>query len=258
MKYMVSTKVPKSQVEPPVNPDVGHDDDQHVTVLIGEDLSELKNVDELEDGQPSVSTESLGAQVVATECATCEPRNEYPPCVSRVIDADGNARISIVLGQPERTKWLATVIGLLDSASENDQVDITIVDCPRCDDLYSHRSLLSSIDRCRANVITHAGCLSNIGDIALWLAGDELRWSKKMTAIFTRQQFAGYGGDIRDLVGKSKDAEFSFKEYRDYISKRGLFTRAELDTMYETRGMLTLFRDVLEARVTGLKQVTDD
>jgi len=258
MKYTFS-----AQAKPKAETKVGHDDDQHVTILMGEDLTALTDVDDLEDGQPSASTESLEATVPTPvkgdgPCSGQCQEQQYPPCVTRVIDTEGNARISIFLGNLERTKWLAHVIGLIDSASEKDTIHLTLVDSGFGDSVYNCRSLLSAISRCHATVITHAGFLTSLGDVALWLSGDQLRWSKKMTAIFVRQLTYGYGGDIRDLVSKGRDAETSFKEFSDYIAKRGLFTKAELNQMYETRGMLSLSGQTLEARMANLKQVTEE
>jgi len=251
MKFVAkNATLVKAQQEPTA----GHDDDQHEITLIGDDLTALKEISELEDGQPSASTEGLAPQAAVTDC--CEPGQgprPAPMCVSRVIDADNAQRIHVVLGFAERTKWLATVIGIMDSASEKDTIDITINDCPMVDNVYSTRSLLSAIDRCRATVITHAGALTSLGDIALWLSGDQLKWSKHMSVVFVRQQGFGFGGDIRDYVGKAKDAYDSFREFRDFIAARGLFTGEEIDKMYETRGMLSLFGRELEARINGLK-----
>ena len=255
MKFAVKNRV-QAKTATPVKT-AGHDDDQHEVTLIGDDLSALKEVNELGDGQPSASTENLAAAAPSADCGDQgQCGNRYPMCASRVIDEEsGVAHISIILGIPERTKWLANVVGLIDSASEKDVIDITIDPSPVLNNVYSVRSLLSAVERCRATVITHAGALESLGDVALWLSGDEVRWSKHMTAIFVRQQRYGYSGDIRDFMGKADDAKTSFKEFRDYISARGLFTTAEMNEMFETRGMLALFGRELEARMGGLKQV---
>lgn len=252
MKFTVKNVVPPKAQQ---DTTAGHDDDQHEITLIGDDLTALKEVGTIEDGQPSAATESLEAQT-PTDCGGDQGQcSQRPMCVSRVIGTDNSQRIHVVLGFAERTKWLATVIGIMDSASEKDTIDITITDCPLLDNVYSTRSLLSAIDRCRATVITHAGALTTLGDIALWLSGDQLKWSKHMSVVFVRQQGFGFGGDIRDYVGKAQNAYDSFREFRDFIAARGLFTGEELDHMYETRGMLSLFGRELEARVNGLKEV---
>ena len=255
MKYSL-----KAKAQQPEPASVGHDDDQHETVLFGEDLAALKDISDLPDGQPEGSTESLNAGIEPKNGFTasqgnCEER-VLPPCVSRVIDVNGSARISIVLGPVERSKWLGQVIGLIDSASEKDVVDITICAnysgvCDTC----SYRSLLSSINRCKASVITHAGILTTVNDVVLWLSGDVLKWSKSMTCIFMRQQCVGNMGDIADFDQSARDAIDSFKEYSQYIEARGLFTSEELKTMYETRGLLCLFGNELEARLANLKPV---
>ena len=262
MKFAIksaATPKPKAQ-EPAPDPNAGHHDDDQTSVLFGEDLTALKEVGTLEDGQPSAATESLTVEGLeqkdkkVTACAEHSCGQVAPPCMSRVIDDQGNARIHIVLGMPERNKWLGQIIGLIDSASENDVVDITIDACG-CDSGYSNRSLLSAVERCKGTVITHAGFLTSVADVALWLAGDVLKWSKHMTAIMMRQQVFGYGGDVRDFVAKAEDAKTNFQEFSAYISERGLFTAAELSKMYETRGMLSLSGQELDARMAKLKHV---
>lgn len=238
---------------------VDHDDDQHETVLFGEDDTLLKSVSDLEDGQPEGSTEGLKDKSAPQDdlIAMCQCEEGCSkPCMSRVIDTNGSARIVIILGDRERNKWLDQIVALIDSASEKDVVDITI--SPNVDgvcDTIEHRSLLSAIDRCKASVITRAGALTTVGDVALWLSGDRLQYSKKMTAIFMRQPLTGYGGDIADYERHNDAALQSYREYSSYIIARGLFTKEEMDNMYETRGMLALFGKALEERVGKLKQV---
>lgn len=254
MKYSL-----KAQAAKPVVPGVGHDDDQHESVLFGEDLSALKDVSELPDGQPEGATENFQLSVAPKSGMVAVPQQSQgpqAPYASRVIGEDGSAKISIYLGEAEKDRWLGQIIGLMDSASEKDSVEITITpNYSGICDTYSYRSLLSAVERCKAPVTTRAGILSSIGDVALWLAGDEPKWSAHMTAIFMRQPLAGYGGDIADLERKSRDAVSSFKEYSGYIAARGLFSQAELSNMYETRGMLSLFGSELEARMAKLKPV---
>lgn len=238
-------------------PSVGHDDDQH-TVLFGEDLTALKEIGSMVDGQPTASTEGLKDFSSPKDAfiVQCQDNTPQVPYASRVIDADGHAYVKIYLGEREKSRYLGQIIGLLDTASENDVVDLTIAPnyCGECD-TYSCRSILSAINRCKASVITRAGFLTSIGDLVIWLSGDELRWHKGMTGIFIRQLVTGYGGDIADFERKSKDAISSFKEYSDYIAARGLFTTEELNTMYETRGMLSLHGNELETRLAQLKAV---
>lgn len=259
MKYSL-----KAEAKPSVTPSVGHDDDQHESVLFGEDLSVLTKISDLEDGQPSGATENLTAKVNITDSGRvtagpdCEECIQKFPMVSRVIDAEGNATIRIVLGPLEKTKYLATVVGLLDSASEKDVVDITIgANVYGICDTYTHRSILSAIDRCKASVTTHAGALTTIGDVAVWLSGDVLKYSKKMSFVMIRQPFTGFEGDIADYESKVASAKESWKEFSGYVAERNLFTKSELANMYETRGMLFLSGKELEARVAGLKEVTD-
>ena len=180
------------------------------------------------------------------------------PNISRVIDEEGNSHISIILGPLEKTRWSAMVVGMIDSASETDTIDITI--CANsygvCD-TYTHRSILSAIDRCKASVTTHAGALTTIGDVAVWLSGDVLKYSKKMSFIMIRQPLTGFEGDIADYESKIAGAKESWKEFSGYVAERGLFTKSELATMFETRGLLCLYGRELEARVANLKTIED-
>ena len=261
MKYTLTAEVKPSVTEK----SVGHDDDQHESVLFGEDLGALTKIDDLEDGQPSGATENLISKTDIKDTSSvtagpeCEECIQKFPNVSRVIDEEtGVAHIHIVLGPLEKSKYLATIVGLLDSTSEKDTVDITV--CANmfgvCD-TYSNRSLLSAIDRCKASVTTHAGALTTISDVAVWLSGDVLKYSKKMSFIMIRQPLTGFEGDIADYESKVARAKESWKEFSGYVAARNLFTKSELATMYDSRGMLFLSGKELEARVAGLKEVTD-
>ena len=260
MKYSL-----KAEAKPSVSePSVGHDDDQHDVVLSGDDLSMLKKISDLDAGQPEGSTENIQVKIQPTAGGVtagpeCEECLQKLPNVSRVYDEDsGVAHINIVLGGLERTKWLATIVGLLDSASEKDTVDLTVcANCYGICDTYSHRSILSALDRCKASVTTHAGALTTIGDVAVWLSGDVLKYSKKMSFIMIRQPLTGFEGDIADYESKVAGAKESWKEFSSYVAARGLFTKSELTTMYETRGQLFLYGKELEARVAGLKEAID-
>ena len=260
MKYSL-----KAEATPSVtDPSVGHDDDQHTSILFGEDASILKSVSDLDDGQPEGSAEALGIAKAALEGLSASdqgfPEQEIQKCpnISRVIDEEGNSHISIILGPLEKTRWSAMVVGMIDSASETDTIDITI--CANsygvCD-TYTHRSILSAIDRCKASVTTHAGALTTIGDVAVWLSGDVLKYSKKMSFIMIRQPLTGFEGDIADYESKIAGAKESWKEFSGYVAERGLFTKSELATMFETRGLLCLYGRELEARVANLKTIED-
>lgn len=267
MKFSLKDLTAPTQpvVEPIDDPSAGHDDDQP-SVLFGEDLSALQEVGTLEDGQPSGSLESLQVEGLDQNKLTAGPEsrccgdmgNMPPPCISRVIDKEGRAYIRIILGTYERMNtYMSRIVGLISSASENDLVDITI-DTANNFSIHVLRNLLSAIDNCRATVITHAGFLTSLCDVVLWLSGDEIRWSKKMSCIMCRQQFTEYSGDIRDFVGKAEDAASNFDEFSKFISDKGLFTAAELKNMFETRGMLSLSGQELDVRMAKVLSVQAD
>ncbi len=175
--------------------------------------------------------------------------------MSRVIDANGNASITIILDRNERYNHLPTVLGLIDSASEKDVVDLTLVADIGCEDgTIEQRSILSALDRCRATVITRAGVLSSVGDVAIWLSGDEVRISH-IGSIFMRQPMNGFFGDTADYESKLADHLASLREFSEFIVARGLFTQEELDTMYKNRSMCALFGPALHDRISKLQPV---
>jgi len=237
--------------------------------LIGDDVG-LQNIDALDEngGTPKDSffhgsleaffesvIEERGKVVAGPDCGGQVPAR---PCVSRVIDAEGVARICIILGPHERSEFLPLVLSLIDSASEKDVVDLTIVSNVSGEaGTISQRSILSAIDRCKGTVITRAGTLTTVGDVVIWLAGDKLM-IPKIGAIFMRQPIAAYIGDTVDYERKLKDFRDSLKEFSDYIVQRGLFTQEEIDRMYGNCGLLSLFGSELQNRVASLKEVKDE
>jgi len=232
--------------------------EEPVTTLLGDDLSQLTPVEpeELTEGDPSASTEGLEAGGVK-DCGDeegqcrCIPR----PAVSRVIGTDGNARVTIVLGPYERAVHLGTTIGFIDSASEKDIVDITIVSSVSGEaGTMAQRSLLSAIDRCKGHVITRAGALTTLGDVAIWLSGDERRMSS-IGSVFVRQPVAGYMGDTADYELRLQNYREAIKEYSDFVVGCGMFTQEEMNDMYEHRAMIALYGDKLRQRVANLKPI---
>ena len=192
---------------------------------------------------------------VKADCSCGDGPAHRPPCVSRIIDAEGHARITIILGPAERSEHLPLVLALIDSASETDVVDITVVSNVSGEaGTISQRSILSAIDRCKGTVITRAGALTTMGDVVIWLSGDKLL-IPEIGAIFMRQPIAAYYGDTADYERKLKDFRESLKEFSDYIVERGLFTTDEINTMYSTCGLLALYGPKLKERVAGLKNV---
>ena len=236
--------------------------------LIGDDVG-LQNIDALDEAEESRasffhgSLESFFASVIENrDKVTAGPcvNDQCParPCVSRVIDAEGNARICIILGPRERSEFLPLVLGLIDSASEKDVVDLTVVSSVSGEaGTTSQRSILSAIDRCKGTVITRAGSLTTMGDVVIWLSGDKLLMPR-IGAIFMRQPVAGYIGDTVDYERKLKDFRESLKEFSDYIVERGLFTQEEIDMMYNSCGLLALCGDELQNRIASLKDAKSE
>lgn len=262
------------------------DESELVVSLMGDDLDNLTPVEELPEGkedEPSLenpvvestegllpgckfklgdeSLESLIEKSIQNAKACNEEgqcqggRPPCPPCVSRVMDTDEKARITILLGPLERTTYLGIVIGLIDSASENDVVDLTVVGSPSGQaGTMSQRSILAAISRCKGHVITRAGALTTVGDVAIWLSGKEVR-IPKMGLILMRQPVSGFVGDTADFESKLNDYKESMKEFGDFIVERGLFSQEEVDKMYTNRAILSSFGDDLRKRVANLKPV---
>ena len=96
-----------------------------------------------------------------------------------------------------------------------------------------------------------------MGDVVIWLAGDKPLMSR-ISAVFMRQPIAGYIGDTVDYERKLKDFRESLKEFSDYIVERGLFSNEEIDKMYNNCGLLALYGDELQKRISSLKPVKSE
>lgn len=242
---------------------LGKESEEPEVSLIGDDVG-LQSIDALDPAEESQhsffhgSLEAFFQSVIddrgkVSAGPMCCEQVPARPCVSRVIDAEGNARICIILGPHERSEFLPLVLGLIDSASEKDVVDLTVVSNVSGEaGTISQRSILSAIDRCKGTVITRAGSLTTMGDVVIWLSGDK-PIIPRIGAIFMRQPIAGYCGDTADYERKLKDFRESLKEFSDFIVERGLFTQEEIDTMYNSCGLLALYGDELRKRLASLK-----
>ena len=243
----------------------GDGQDDFESVIIGGDLSVLEKIGKEEEEKDlvgaSASTESLviakkpnpqNAPVVAAPGQNGEAVPK--PAVSRVQDANGNWHNKIILGYWESNRYLSLIIGLIDAASENDIVDITIVTDGTDVGTTNRRSILSAINRCKAHVITRAGALTSVGEVAIWLSGDE-RHMSPMGCIFLRQPMSGFCGDIADYEARLKAEKESMKEYFDFIADTGLISKSDLNEMCEHRGQIALFGKELMDKIPQLKQL---
>jgi len=203
--------------------------------------------------------EALGPSSVKSLGGSAEPESR-PPLVSKVIDANGNARISIIYdGHPYTGGGLTGVItGLLDSASENDVVDITIATALQnfnnpTTNVFGTLSLLSSIKACKAKVITRIGCFTSIGDCAIWLSGDDRRVSP-MAWLAVRQPRMSICGTTTDVEFRVEDVKVQMKTITDYIVESGLLTQEEIDKMYDEQTMIGISYGALFERINALKK----
>lgn len=182
-----------------------------------------------------------------------------PALASKVIDANGNAYITILYDGNQTTGGgdTGTFVGLINAATANDVVDITIATSlyqfvsPTCN-IFATLSLLSAIRKCKAKVITRAGCLCSVGDCAVWLSGKDRRMSP-MGWLAVRQPAACGGGTLKDAEFRSEDFGAQLKVFTDYIVGKGLLTAEEVTRMYEDQAMIGLSYDELDSRIKALK-----
>ncbi len=231
--------------------------------LFGEDpltpVEDLPRESKEKELRPEASTEGFHSGISNNDpkdCSSCGTPNwvlQRPPCVSRIIDKSGRKLISIILGSYERVApALPIVTGIIDSATERDVVDITLVDCNVNARLVRARSILSAITRCRGHVIVRAGMIHQMDDLAIWLSAKERRLSP-IGCIFLNQPEVGFIGDGADYETNTTDLKEVFEEYRDFIAEKGIFTKEELDQMYEERKELALFGEELQKRMSHLQ-----
>lgn len=230
--------------------------------IIGDDLSALTNVSDIQthDDEVSSATEGLSMEMngegtdnlfnAGGQCQ--EDSNKVPPpCVSRVFDADCRAYIRIIFTD-DYCRWSNVLVAILDSASENDIVEIVIDNgLSKSDQGIANRTFLSAINRCKAKVITCAGTLMTMSRVALWLSGDECRISP-FGWICLKQIDGAACGDAADVIAKAKEVQETWIEFRDFIVQRGLFTQEELDAVFEHRGRCSLSGDELREKVTKI------
>ena len=213
--------------------------------------------EEIEAAYESVSC-TLPSPTAGDGCGEqCERR---PALASKVIDPDGNTRITILYDGNRSTGGGETGMftGLIDAAAENDIVDITIMTtlfdfaAPKCN-IFATLSLMSAIRRCKAKrIITRAGCLCSIGDCALWLSGTE-RHMSPMGWVAVKQPTAMTGGTMKDVEFRVEDMKDQLKVFTDYIVDKGLLTADEVTRMYEEQAIIGLSYDTLQERLKSLK-----
>lgn len=207
----------------------------------------LEALEALNPTSPKACSESAGAET-------------RPPLVSKVIDANGNAYISIIYdGHPYTGGGNCGVItGLLDSASENDVVDITIATALQnfnqpVMNPFSVLSILSSIRTCKAKVITRIGCFTSLADCALWLSGTDRRISP-MGWLAVRQPRMSVCGTTTDAEFRVEDVKVQEKTIADFVVASGLLKQEEIDKMYDEQTMIGLSYEDLFNRISALKK----
>lgn len=199
------------------------------------------------------------AKVLAGENGACECEKR-PPLVSKVIDSSGSAYISILYdGHPFTGGGeMGVITGLLDSASEKDVVDITIATALQnfnqpTTNIFKTLSLLSSIKKCKAKVITRIGCFTSFDDCAIWLSGADRRVSP-MAWLAVRQPRMAISGATLDAEFRVEDVKIQMKTLTDFIVDKGLLTQEEVDKIYNEQAIVGMSYDKLFERIESLKE----
>lgn len=211
----------------------------------------------------SAATEDLSivsdSSAVTAEGEQPGAQGKRPPLVSKVIDAEGHARITIMYDSSRVTGGgdMATFVGLIDAAEANDVVDLTVMtSLAHLNDggpsLLDTINLLSAINRCKAHVVTRAGCLSSLSDIAVWLSGDE-RHMSPMGWVVVRQPSTGFAGSVTDMGDRDEANKAQIKQFTDFIVKTGFLTDAEIKRIIDDQDVVGFSYDELDARIKALK-----
>ena len=213
-------------------------------------------------GELDVSTEDLKlADAAATpragEC--CAGGDKRPPLCSKVNGAEGTIYTILYDGNPlSGGDQMSVFTGLINAAVESDTVDLTIMTCfnnysRSSFDLIKVLPLLNALKYCKAKkIITRAGCLTSLGDCALWLSGNDRRIGP-MTWLMIRPPKQISEGSMRDLELRSADMKKQIDAFGEFIVNKGLLTEDEVNRLYQDEAVISLSYDDLRARIDALK-----
>lgn len=234
----------------------GNDSDEAYLSLFNSVKSEKNQIEASVEALEGLDPKS---KVTAGENGACECEKR-PPLVSKVIDANGSAYISILYdGHPYTGGGeMGVITGLLDSASEKDVVDITIATALQnfnqpTTNVFKTLSLLSSIRNCKAKVITRIGCFASFDDCAIWLSGTDRRVSP-MAWLAVRQPRFAMTGTTLDAEFRVEDVKIQIKTMTDFIVEKGLLTQEEVDKICNEQAMVGMSYDALFERIKSLKK----
>ena len=213
-------------------------------------------------GELDVSVEDLKITDAAStpkagEC--CAGGEKRPPLCQKVIGQEGNIYTILYDGNPlSGGDQLSMFTGLINAAVESDTVDFTIMTCFNNYSRYSFDlikvlSLLNALKYCKAKkIITRAGCLTSLGDCALWLSGNDRRIGP-MSWLMIRPPKQITEGSMRDLELRSVDMKKQIDAFGEFIISKGLLTEDEVNRLYQDEAVISLSYDDLQARIDALK-----
>lgn len=201
-------------------------------------------------------------QVLGEAVGEYTPEGKHKPLCSKVIDADGNARIVILYDGCQCTGGGDTgmFVSLLDSANANDVVDITIMVSVLNfangggTSIWKSLAFLSAIKRCKAKVITRAGALCSLVECALWLSGHERHLAPAGAGlVLVKQPMACFSGSAHDMGSEVNNLKLIYQDIIELVVNSGLMTQEEVDAMFENNGISSLYGEELQARLASLK-----
>ena len=187
---------------------------------------------------------------------------KHKPLCSKVIDANGNARIVILYDGCQCTGGgdTAMFVNLIDSANANDVVDITIMVSVLNfangggTSIWKSIAMLSALKRCKAKIITRAGALCSLIECALWLSGHERHLAPAGAGlVLCKQPMACFSGSADDMASEVKNLRLIYSDVIDFVVEKGLLTHEEIESMFENNGVASLYGDKLQERLESLK-----
>ena len=191
----------------------------------------------------------------------CNGDCQAKPLVSKVIDADGNAKIIVIYDGCSATGGgdTAAIVTLLDNATASDVVDVTIAMSVASfnngggTSIWKSLSLLGALKRCKAKVITRAGSLCSLIDTALWLSGRE-RVLGPAGLLLISQPRGDFYGTLNDTSSYVADTKLVLKELLSFIvDEKKFLTQEEVDAMFENNSQIFCFGEELKQRVAGIQ-----
>lgn len=182
------------------------------------------------------------------------PFGGMPPVITRSKRTDGVDGIHVtvqLVGEIGPITQFLELIEVLDTATENDEVEI-VIDTPG-GDVYTTSAIVERMENCRGNVITTAsGMVASAGSF-LWFYGKEKRvnrWAKFMIHCSSHGDF---GRSLSILETSERLVKF-MKELGLEMLGAGLITRAQYVEAFENKADVELSAATVRARL-GLDRV---